>query len=46
MLGLDMTHDLERGHSFPLGAVVCRGGVNCNLFSRSGSHVGLPFVKP
>ena len=44
--GLDMTHDLARGHSFPLGAIVCRGGVNFSLFSRSASHVESPFVKP
>jgi hypothetical protein len=37
--GLDMTHDLEGGHTFPLGAIVCRGGVNVSLFSRSASHV-------
>jgi isoamylase len=31
----------QNGHSFPLGATVCRGGVNFSLFSRSASHVEL-----
>jgi hypothetical protein len=44
--GLDMTHDPERGHSFPLGAILCRGGVNFSLFSHLASPVEFPFVKP
>ena len=29
------------GHSFPLGATVCRDGVNFSLFSRSATRVEL-----
>jgi glycogen operon protein len=43
MPGLAMTHDLEHGHSFPLGATVSRRGVNFSLFSRSALHVELLF---
>jgi isoamylase len=36
-----MLSDAKRGHSFPLGATVCRGGVNFSLFSRAASRVEL-----
>jgi isoamylase len=39
-----MTRGAPRGsHSFPLGATVCRGGVNFSLFSRSALRVELLF---
>jgi glycogen operon protein len=38
-----MTHDLEHGRSFPLGATVSRRGVNFSLFSRSAARVELLF---
>jgi glycogen operon protein len=43
MPGLAMTHDLEHGRSFPLGATVSRRGVNFSLFSRSAARVELLF---
>jgi isoamylase len=43
MPGLAMPHDLEHGHSFPLGATVSGRGVNFSLFSRSASRVELLF---
>ncbi len=40
-----MTYALQRGQSFPLGAAVCRGGVNFSLLSRPASH-GEPPALP
>jgi len=40
-----MMSDVARGHSFPLGATVCGGGVNLSLFSRSATRVELLFFN-
>ena len=38
-----MAHASQNGHSFPLGATVCHGGVNFSLFTRSAACVELLF---
>ena len=38
-----MSRQISQGSSFPLGASVCRGGVNFSLFSKNGTLVELLF---
>jgi isoamylase len=39
----EMAENPRGGHSFPLGATICRGGANFSVFSRSASRVELLF---